>query len=225
MHKTKDSKIPFITYTIAGSVITQFTLNNILDSAHFGDLLWIVSTIIFAFVGLGRFAGILTTAYHTVGIGYYIAFNLNPHFQEVRIHSTSDKLALYLEILLALTTFTYLLWQYVLFQQYSRQLLHEFNDSLEDQNQEVLLKNKENVTLIKEVHHRVKNNLQIIISLLRMQRSELESEEAKKQFSVAINRILTMSMIHQKLYQEKEPSKINVQEYLQDLTAELGQLF
>lgn len=224
LHKTKDSKIPFIIYTIAGSIITQFTINNILDSAHFGDLLWIVSTIIFAFVGLGKSAGVITTVFHTLGIGYYIAFNLNPHFQEVRVHTTGDKLALYLELVLAFSTFAYLLGQYVIFQQYSRVQLEEFNDNLEEQNEEVLQKNKENITLVKEVHHRVKNNLQIIISLLRMQRSELKSEEAQKQFSVAINRILTMSMIHQKLYQEKEHSKINVRDYLQDLTSELVSL-
>lgn len=221
LHKTKDSRIPFWIYTIAGSVITQWTLNNILDSAHFGDLLWIVSTIIFAFVGLGKIAGIITTAFHAIGIGYYIAFNLNPHFNEVRTHDTGDKLALYLELLLAFMTFAYLLGQYVIFQAHSRRQLQELNTSLEEQNEAVLIKNKENITLVKEVHHRVKNNLQIIISLLRMQRSEIESEEAQKQFNVAINRILTMSMIHQKLYQEKEPSKINIRDYLEDLTAEL----
>ena len=224
LYKTKKSKLAFWIYTIAGSIITQFTINTILDSAHFGDLLWIISTILFAFVGLGRIPGIIITAFHVVGLGFYVAFNLNPHFFEVRIHDTGDKLALYLEILLAFTTIAYLLNQYVVFQQYARKQLQELNTSLEEQNQEVLLKNKENITLVKEVHHRVKNNLQIIISLLRMQRSDIESEEAQKQFTVAINRILTMSMIHQKLYQEKEPSKINVREYLQDLTSELVSL-
>ncbi|MCR9173689.1 MAG: sensor histidine kinase [bacterium] len=224
LYKTKKSRFAFWIYTVAGSIIAQFTLNTILDSAHFGDLLWIISTILFAFVGLGRVPGMIFTALHAIGLGYYVAFNLNPHFFEVRIHNTGDKLALYLEILLAFTTIAYLLNQYVVFQQYAKKQLQELNTSLEEQNQEVLLKNKENITLVKEVHHRVKNNLQIIISLLRMQRSEIESEEAQKQFSVAINRILTMSMIHQKLYQEKEPSKINIRDYLQDLTAELVSL-
>lgn len=224
LHKTKKSRFAFWIYTIAGSVITQFTINTILDSAHFGDLLWIISTILFAFVGLGRIPGIIFTAFHVVGMGFYIAFNINAHFFEVRFHDTGDKLALGLEILLAFTTIAYLLNQYVVFQQYARKQLVELNTNLEEQNQEVLSKNKENITLVKEVHHRVKNNLQIIISLLRMQRSEIESEEAKKQFNVAINRILTMSMIHQKLYQEKEPSKINIQDYLEDLTTELVSL-
>jgi len=221
LYKTKKSKFAFWIYTITGSIITQFTINTIIDSAQFGDLLWIISTILFAFVGLGRIPGIVITVFHIIGLGLYVAFNLNPHFIEVRIHDTGDKLTLFMEILLAFTTIAYLLNQYVVFQQYARTQLQELNTSLEDQNQEILLKNKENITLIKEVHHRVKNNLQIIISLLRMQRSEIESEEAQKQFSVAINRILTMSMIHQKLYQEKEPSKINVRDYLQDLTTEL----
>ena len=224
LYKTKDSKIPFIIYTIAGSLIPQYTLNYILDSAQFGDFLWIVSTIIFAFIGLGKIVGILTATFHVIGVVYYIMVNMNVHFDQVRFHQTEDKLTLSLEILLAFITFSYLLGQYVIFQKHIRKQLQELNAGLEEQNEAVLQKNKENVTLVKEVHHRVKNNLQIIISLLRMQRSEIESPEAQEQFSVAINRILTMSMIHQKLYQEKEPSKINIEDYLKDLTAELVSL-
>lgn len=221
LHTTKKSRLAFWIYAISGSIIAQITLNTILDSAHFGDFLWIVSGVIFAFVGLGRIPGLIFTAFHLLGIGYYLAFSINQHFDEVRYHRTGDKLALFVELFLGFVTIAYLLNQYLVFQNYSKKQLQKLNDSLGEQNQTVLSKNKENITLVKEVHHRVKNNLQIIISLLRMQRSEIQSEEARKQFGVAINRILTMSMIHQKLYQEKEPSKINVREYLSDLTSEL----
>lgn len=224
LHRTQKSRIAYWIYAMSGSIIAQLTLNSILDSAHFGEFLWILSTIIFAFVGLGKIPGYIFTAAHIVGIGYYIAFSLNPHFEEVRVHDTGSKLALFLELLLGFISIGYMLNQFVVFQNYSRNQLKLLNKSLEEQNENVLLKNKENITLVKEVHHRVKNNLQIIISLLRIQRSDLKSEEAKKQFTVAINRILTMSLIHQKLYQEKEPSKINMREYLNDLTSELVNL-
>jgi two-component sensor histidine kinase len=221
LHITKKSRLAFWIYAISGSAIAQITLNTILDSAHFGDFLWIISAIVFAFVGLGKVPGLIFTGFHLLGLAYYIHFSLNNHFAEVRYHRTGDKLALWLELLLGFITIAYLLQQYLSFQNYSKKQLEELNDSLEEQNDLILQKNKENLTLVKEVHHRVKNNLQIIISLLRMQRSELRSEEAKEQFSVAINRILSMSIIHEKLYQEKEPSKINIGEYLQTLTDEL----
>jgi len=221
LHTTKKSRLAFWIYAVSGSIIAQITLNTILDSAHFGDFLWVISSIVFAFVSLGRIAGLAFTAFHLLGIGYYLTFSINQHFDEVRYHYAGDKLALFAELLLGFVTIAYLLNQYVVFQNYSKKQLITLNDSLEDQNEAVLQKNKENITLVKEVHHRVKNNLQIIISLLRMQRSQIESTEARRHFSVSINRILTMSMIHQKLYQEKEPSKINIHDYLKDLTSEL----
>lgn len=224
LYLTKKSKIPYWIYAISGSIIAQITLNTILDSAHFGDFIWIVSTIIFAFVGLGRIPGLFFTIFNLLGLGYYIAFSLNPHFEQVRYYTTPHKIALFLEMTLGFVTVAYLLSQYLVFQSYSQKQLQQLNVSLEEQNDIILSKNKENITLVKEVHHRVKNNLQIIISLLRMQRSEIQSDEAKEQFNVAINRILTMSMIHQKLYQEKEPSKINIKDYLEDLIGELVSL-
>jgi len=224
LYRTQKSRAAFWLYAISGSIIAQLTLNSILDSAHFGDFLWIFSTIVFAFVGLGKIPGYIFTAAHVLGIGYYIAFSLNPHFEEVRMHNTGSKLALFLELLLGFVSIGYMLTQFVVFQNYSRHQLQKLNTSLEEQNEMVLIKNQENITLVKEVHHRVKNNLQIIISLLRMQRSEIENDEAKNQFNVAINRILTMSIIHQKLYQEKEPSNINIKDYLKDLIHELVSL-
>ncbi len=224
MKRTRISKPVFWIYAVAASLMTEFTLNFFLDTAHYTDFLWILSTIIFSFTTLGKKAGRATLLFHCIGVGYYVMFGFNTHFRLVEHHDLSQRIVLYAEILLGLFTVTYLVNQYVSFNNNTKDQLKVLNQNLEEQNQEILSKNKENITLVKEVHHRVKNNLQIIISLLRMQRSEIKSDEAKKQFSVAINRILTMSMIHQKLYQEKEPSKINIRDYLEDLTAELVSL-
>jgi len=224
LHKTKKSRLPYWIYAISGSVITQITLNTLLDSAHYSDFVWIMSTIIFAFVGLGRIPGIVVICFHSLGLIFYVNFSMNPHFLAVTQHTAGEKIAVYVEIIMGIITIGYLLSQYLVFQNYTKNQLQELNRSLEEQNETVLQTNKENITLVKEVHHRVKNNLQVIISLLRMQRADIESEEAQAHFTVAINRILTMSMIHEKLYQEKEPSKINIREYLQDLINELVSL-
>jgi two-component sensor histidine kinase len=148
-------------------------------------------------------------------------YSINAHLQVIHQQSSRDTISLVVEIILAFLILAYLLNQFVDFQTYSKTKLTDLNSNLEHQNEMILIQNKENTTLVKEIHHRVKNNLQIIISLLRMQRGELKSDEAKEQFTVAINRILTMSMIHQKLYQEKTPSKISIKDYTKDLSAEL----
>ena len=93
--------------------------------------------------------------------------------------------------------------------------------NLEDQNKLILSKNSENETLLKEIHHRVKNNLQIVISLLRMQSMEMKSEESKTYFTEAINRIMAMFLVHQKLYGEKELSKIDLEKYIEELVNDI----
>ena len=75
--------------------------------------------------------------------------------------------------------------------------------------------------MLKEIHHRVKNNLQVITSLLRLQSRELENEEAISKFQETTNRVIAMSMIHEKMYQSEELSKINIEEYFNSLSNDL----
>ena len=80
----------------------------------------------------------------------------------------------------------------------------------------------ENEVLLKEVHHRVKNNLQVISSLFNIQSGHIkDKEQAIRVFEESLNRIRSMAIIHEKLYKTREISKINFSEYLNDLTANI----
>lgn len=79
----------------------------------------------------------------------------------------------------------------------------------------------EKESLLKEVHHRVKNNLQIISSLLRLQSDYIEDEKALTSFKDSQNRIRSMALIHEKLYQSRDVSNINLIEYIRDLVSHL----
>ncbi|MBN2049391.1 MAG: PAS domain S-box protein, partial [Spirochaetales bacterium] len=78
---------------------------------------------------------------------------------------------------------------------------------------------KEKEVLLKEIHHRVKNNLQIISSILNMQTEGIENDAVRKIFLDSQNRILSMSLIHEQLYQNEDVSGIQMEPYIQSLLA------
>ncbi|MGZ7044289.1 MAG: PAS domain S-box protein [Methanobacterium sp.] len=84
---------------------------------------------------------------------------------------------------------------------------------------------EEKEVLIKEIHHRVKNNLQIISSLISLQASYTSEPEAQKMFQESKNRIRSMALIHEKLYQSDDLVQIDFKEYLQSLVNMLVQFF
>lgn len=71
--------------------------------------------------------------------------------------------------------------------------------------------------LIKEIHHRVKNNLQIVSSLLSVQKKQVHKLTPEEIINQSQNRIYTMAMIHERLYQSENLEEISIQEYFADI--------
>ncbi len=84
---------------------------------------------------------------------------------------------------------------------------------------------KEKVVLLKEIHHRVKNNLQIIISLLNLQSHHIKDEVTLNAFKESKNRIRSMAIVHEKLYQSKSFSSIDFREYAETIIHELCRIY
>lgn len=99
------------------------------------------------------------------------------------------------------------------------------NQILEAKNKEIAKQNAERELLLKEIHHRVKNNLQIISSLLSMQTRSLQDTKAKDAMKESQSRVKTMALIHEKLYQYDNLAKINMKEYMQQLSDFLTQTY
>lgn len=91
------------------------------------------------------------------------------------------------------------------------------NAVLQEKNKQISNALAINETLLKETHHRVKNNLQIISSLLSMQTRFIEDEASREVIKDSQNRIKSMSLIHQQLYQKEELTSIETKDYFSNL--------
>ncbi len=80
---------------------------------------------------------------------------------------------------------------------------------------------KEKEVLLSEIHHRVKNNMQVIISLLRLQSDKVEDKKYADMFMEGEGRIRSMALIHEQLYQSKDFANIDFSEYAKSLASGL----
>jgi len=87
------------------------------------------------------------------------------------------------------------------------------NQLLQKQNHKVRQALKDKEILLREIHHRVKNNLQVVSSLLNLQSQYISDEEALKAILEGKNRVSSMALIHQNLYREDGLTSIDAQEY------------
>ncbi len=97
----------------------------------------------------------------------------------------------------------------------------DWTEKIVENNLELQRSNREKNTLLKEIHHRVKNNLQIISSLLNLQAGLIEDEASREVFYVTLSRVHTMALVHELLYSSDNFSSINYENYLEALIGRL----
>jgi two-component sensor histidine kinase len=84
--------------------------------------------------------------------------------------------------------------------------------------------NKEKDVLIQEIHHRVKNNLQFIAAMIKMQQNTIRIESGKKELNETSRRINAMSLVHEMLYNKDRLSYVSLKEYVAELVSKLKEM-
>ncbi len=111
-----------------------------------------------------------------------------------------------------------LLWNFYSQRKKLNQLLIDKNKKLE----ETL---EENKFLVKEVHHRVKNNMQVVASLLNLQSRTISNDKAKEAIIASKSRIISMSLLHKNIYGDENLKSVNLQVYFSDLLDSLDNTY
>lgn len=222
---TKNPKLVYWTFSILGVNVVGFTLNFIPTVTHYGDFIWMFSAIALAFYGLPQKYAIALLTLAIIYIGTFTLHGLNENILIIKPRNNFQKFSLFLELVAGLGSGIYIVYLLTKFYSYSENSILAANEELRQQNEMIIKQDIEKSTLVKEVHHRVKNNLQIISSLLRMQSNEIQNEEAQSHFQEAVNRVMTMALIHQKLYQGNSLSDVKLKEYFEELAFDIMKVY
>ncbi len=102
-----------------------------------------------------------------------------------------------------------------------KEISQELEEKVRERTALIETQRDEKEILLKEIHHRVKNNMQVIISLISIQSGYTKDEVALALFDEAKNRIRSMALIHEKMYQTGDLTLIDIQDYIMALTNDL----
>ncbi|TLV02185.1 tetratricopeptide repeat-containing sensor histidine kinase [Dyadobacter luticola] len=146
------------------------------------------------------------------------------HLDEENLEKRRQLLWLYGGVSLLTLLLGIALWQYRTIRKVNGQL-GVTNTTLSEANHRISIQSGQLKELMQELHHRVKNNLAIVSSLLSLQANRLDDEKAAQAVLEGQQRVEAMSLIHNQLYQTDNVTGVNMQEYIGDLAQGLMQSF
>jgi two-component sensor histidine kinase len=195
--------------------LTVYNISITSNYGHFVDFFWIVVIAIYLFFVLGNTWGVFNLFLNIAAVTVILYLVRIEIVEQVpKPYTPFSQFNFILNIIISGVVFSYI----------TIKVLTALNKSQKDllsTNKELIKSNEEKTIMLKEIHHRVKNNLQVITSLLRLQLHEIQDEKSRHHFSDSINRVSAMAIIHEKMYQTESLSKIDIASYLQSLIDDL----
>ncbi len=184
---------------------------------YYEDFFWIMCITMFAFFVLGKTWGIGTLLFNML-FSYVIFFIVRHDMITliVRPYTQMDEFNFAINLCIGSLIFIFIVLELLKQNQQAEAQYQTTHHQLE-------IQHEEKTVMLREIHHRVKNNLQIITSLLRLHSGELKDPRLTEEFSEAINRISAIAKIHEKMYINKSLNQIDLTEYLEDLIHDILQ--
>jgi two-component sensor histidine kinase len=217
MAKTRKYEWVAIFHVIVGGTTTGLVLNLNFVPFHVVEVIYMLMVVFFAFVTLRRKIGIATLFVQLIWFVVYIL--RQPHAAPTT--TPTIKWATIVALIAGLALFGVLIMEFLRQRRIAENNYLSINKDLNEANHIVKMQYQEKTVMLKEIHHRVKNNLQVISSLLRLQSYEIEQPDAQAHFQDAIFRVSAMALIHEKMYQNENLSRIDLKNYVHSLAEDL----
>jgi len=191
-----------ISYLILGSLTFLLAISLVLpDKDPELSIFWLASLPIFVFYFLGVKKGIIWNAYMFIIL---LIVPLVSYIAQVKFVYGWELLS---QIVLGFLVVSYML--YIIEKERS------------DYEQRLSIALEENRMLFKEVHHRTKNNMQVIMGLLESQSFKIDDPKYKKMFETHIDRLKAMSLMHKNLYSDQSFEQVDIKKYLEEIMQSL----
>lgn len=196
-------------------MLNVFNLSLTSNFYHIGDYFWVICIVTSGFFILGKNWGILLIIVN-LSVIYVIFYMIRIEMVEQIPKPFTDfsQMNFFINLCMGGVLFSFLIIQFL---KENKEMAQKYLLA----NSELQLMNEEKTVMLKEIHHRVKNNLQIVTSLLRLQTSDVDDPKVLNEFSEAIDRISAIAKIHEKMYNNKSLNQIDLSEYLEDLITDL----
>jgi two-component system, sensor histidine kinase PdtaS len=146
-------------------------------------------------------------------------FQLSRKDEEITTLNKINKLQRFLSLLLLAGTLIVVIFTFLAIR--TNLKIRKFNKEITLQKQLVEEREKEKALLLKELNHRVKNNLQMVASLLNLHSRQLKGHPAAEALMAGKYRVEALTLIHQKLYRDDVDTKIDLKDYIEELAKNL----
>ncbi len=221
-YKERDYKKCGFVYLVHSILFLGVELVLKTDTVHLIEFPWFFVFTIYGMLILGKKVGLLLASLSLFFISYYLFFNYIENVTYTLTYIQPINLVTVIfNLMLGFLLMGYLIQQFKKTRAFAENKFQKANEILTSKNELIKAQDEEKTIMLKEIHHRVKNNLQVISSLVRLQSFETEDEEAKKMFDATVNRVVAMALIHEKMYQKENLSKINLEDYLKSLADDI----
>ncbi len=200
----------YIFISILGITVSLFVSSAI----GLSNLIWFTVLILFATFTVGKKWAIISTILSLIPLIYYVYILMYDNLHTEEIYRLDNLNLQVMSTIAGFGVIIYISLQFVKTNQIAEEQVKKANKHLTEQN-------NAKTTLLKEIHHRVKNNLQVINSLLKLQGNEMFDDKAYAVFEECQNRVISMALIHEKLYQSENLSHVNAKVYFTVLINDL----
>ena len=200
-----------VSYRIIGFLLAILFVYNVAVNQNFSGLHWCYLFPVFVAFALGAEEGFIWVTLFFFAIGFMV------YASDFNFVSPENSVEHKIRFLLSFLMVSVVLLIISLFRHRNLKELFERQQALKRSEERYKKAFEQNKALLREIHHRVKNNLQVISGLLYLQSGKINNIDAKNLISETRNRVLSMAMVYESVYRSKDFTQIDMENYAKNL--------